>query len=71
MSICTQETSHQSMINRHGVNLLEGVSQTLRIWRDRIRTRQELTHWSQRDMHDAGISWSEMVAEAEKPFWRA
>ena len=33
--------------------------------------RQELAHRSDRDLHDVGISWSDIVHEAEKPFWRA
>ena len=27
--------------------------------------------WSDRDLHDVGLSWSDIVREAEKPFWRA
>ncbi|WP_423890296.1 DUF1127 domain-containing protein [Bradyrhizobium sp.] len=43
----------------------------LHLWVDRWRQRHELTHWSDRDLHDVGLSWSDVVSEAEKPFWRA
>jgi uncharacterized protein YjiS (DUF1127 family) len=33
--------------------------------------RQELTQFTERDLHDVGLSWSDIVYEAEKPFWRA
>jgi uncharacterized protein YjiS (DUF1127 family) len=26
---------------------------------------------SDRDLHDVGLSWSDVATEAEKPFWRA
>jgi uncharacterized protein YjiS (DUF1127 family) len=44
---------------------------TLHVWRERQRQRRELTHWTDRDLHDVGLSWSDIVHEAEKPFWRA
>jgi uncharacterized protein YjiS (DUF1127 family) len=30
-----------------------------------------LTRWTERDLHDVGLCWSDIVHEAEKPFWRA
>jgi uncharacterized protein YjiS (DUF1127 family) len=50
---------------------LAGVAELLHTWRERIQQRRELTHWSERDIHDAGLSWSDVVYEAQKPFWRA
>ena len=47
------------------------VSETLHLWRDRQRQRRELAQWTDRDLHDVGLSWSDIVHEAEKPFWRA
>jgi hypothetical protein len=49
--------THESMTNHHALSVLAGVG--------------ELTHWSERDLHDAGLSWSDVVYEAQKPFWRA
>ena len=67
MSIYT----HQPMINHHGSGFWAQVEETIHTWRERIRSRQELAHWSERDLHDVGISRSDIVHEAEKPFWRA
>ena len=63
--------SHQSMTNNHGSGLFAQLSETLQIWRDRQRQRRELAQWTDRDLHDVGLSWSDIVHEAEKPFWRA
>ncbi|MGA7999179.1 MAG: DUF1127 domain-containing protein [Bradyrhizobium sp.] len=63
--------SHQSMTNHHGSGLFGQLGETFQVWRDRARQRRELTHWTDRDLHDVGLSWSDIVREAEKPFWRA
>jgi len=67
MSILT----HQSMTNHHGTGLLARLSETFHVWRDRQRQRRELAQWTDRDLHDIGLSWSDIANEAEKPFWRA
>ena len=67
MSTCT----HESMTNHHGSGLLAQISETLNIWRDRQRQRRELAQWTDRDIRDVGLSWSDVVREVEKPFWRA
>jgi uncharacterized protein YjiS (DUF1127 family) len=64
-------TSHASMTNHHGRGFFAQLSETLHIWRERRRQRRELARWSDRDLHDVGLSWSDVVREAEKPFWRA
>jgi uncharacterized protein YjiS (DUF1127 family) len=63
--------SHESMINHHGSGLLAYLTEKLHVWRDRRRQRRELSEWTDRDLHDVGLSWSDIVNEAEKPFWRA
>ena len=63
--------SHIPMINHHGSGLLAKLSETVHVWRDRQRQRRELAQWTDRDLHDVGLSWSDIVHEAEKPFWRA
>jgi len=63
--------THESMINSHGPSLFTRIAETLHIWRRRQLQRRELTHWSERELHDVGLSWSDVVHEAEKPFWRA
>jgi uncharacterized protein YjiS (DUF1127 family) len=67
MSTCT----HETMTNHHGSGLFAQLSDTLHTWRDRVRQRRELAQWTDRDLHDVGLSWSDIVHEAEKPFWRA
>jgi uncharacterized protein YjiS (DUF1127 family) len=59
------------MINHHELGFLARLSGRLNTWRKRRRQRRELSHWTDRDLHDAGLSWSDVIREAEKPFWRA
>ena len=67
MSIYT----HEMMTNHHVMGIWASLSDTFHLWRERYRTRQELAQWSERDMRDVGISWSDIAHEVEKPFWRA
>ena len=67
MSTCT----HESMINHHGSGLFAQINETLHVWRQRQRDRRQLAELSERERHDVGLSWSDVVYEAEKPFWRA
>ena len=60
-----------SMINHHGRGLAKQVSDTLRTWRDRVRQRRVLAQWTDHDLHDVGLSWSDIALEVRKPFWRA
>ena len=63
--------SHQPMINHHGSGILAQLSETFHVWQERVRNRRELAQWTERDLHDVGVSWSDIANEAEKPFWRA
>jgi uncharacterized protein YjiS (DUF1127 family) len=67
MSTCT----HESMTNHHVPGLLSQLSDTVHIWRQRYHDRRELAQWTDRDLHDIGISASDVAFEAGKPFWRA
>ena len=67
MSLCVC----QNVTNNHDSGVLGRLSHRLQVWFDRWRQRDELVHWSDRDLHDVGLSWSDVVREAEKPFWRA
>ena len=67
MSILT----HEPMINHHGSELFAKFSETLHVWRQRQIDRRQLAELSDRDLHDVGLSWSDIALEAEKPFWRA
>jgi uncharacterized protein YjiS (DUF1127 family) len=59
------------MTNHHVAGVWANLAETFRTWRQRYRARQELAQWTDRDLHDVGLSWSDIVREAEKPFWRA
>jgi uncharacterized protein YjiS (DUF1127 family) len=67
MSTCT----HESMTNHHVTGIWSELSETFHTWRQRYQSRRELSQWTDRDLHDVGISWSDIINEAEKPFWRA
>ena len=63
--------SHSLMTNHHSEGFWAQLGETLQVWRDRSRQRRELAQWTERDLHDVGLSWSDIASEAEKPFWRA
>lgn len=63
--------THDAMTNLHSWGLVKRISDTLRIWRERVRLRGELAQWTDRDLHDVGLSWSDIALEVWKPFWRA
>ncbi len=63
--------THESMINHHGSGFFAQLSETLRTWRQRQIQRRQLAELTARDLHDVGLSWSDIAYEAEKPFWRA
>ena len=63
--------THESMINHHGSGLFAQLRETFHVWRERQVSRRELAQLTERDLHDVGLSWSDVVYEAEKPFWRA
>ncbi|WP_022720541.1 DUF1127 domain-containing protein [Rhodopseudomonas sp. B29] len=65
MSTCASQT----MTNHH-VGALSEIAQTLRRWGRRARERTELARFSERELHDVGLSWGEMLHEVDKPFWR-
>ena len=67
MSILT----HETMTNHHVVDVFARLGETLHTWRQRYRTRQELAQWTERDLHDVGLSRGDIALEIEKPFWRA
>ncbi|MBI5323656.1 DUF1127 domain-containing protein [Bradyrhizobium sp.] len=63
--------THESMINHHGPSLFSQLVETFRVWRDRYAMRRELGTWSERDLHDIGVSIADVAYELDKPFWRA
>lgn len=64
-------TSIQSMTNHHDEGFFKLLAEKIQDWHVRRQQRAELSHFSERDLHDIGLSWSEMMYEVEKPFWQA
>lgn len=62
---------NQSMTNHHVPGVFNQVGETLHVWWERYERRRELSQWSERDLHDIGMSRSDIALETEKPFWRA
>ena len=67
MSTCT----HELMINHHAPGVFAQLGETLHVWRQRYEARRELSTWTERDLHDIGVSSSDVIYEVSKPFWRA
>lgn len=61
----------ETMTNNHSLGILARITETVHLWRQRQHGRRELLHVSERDLHDVGLSWSDALHEADKPFWRA
>ena len=63
--------THNSMINHHGQGVLAQLTDTVHVWRQRYEARRELAQWSDRDLHDIGLSTGDVIHETSKPFWQA
>ena len=63
--------SMHPMTNHHVPGIWTHLGETLHIWRQRYQDRQELAQWTDQDLHDVGLSWSDIASEVNKPFWRA
>jgi uncharacterized protein YjiS (DUF1127 family) len=63
--------THESMINHHGHGFFSQLAETFHTWRERYAMRSELSRWSERDLHDIGVSSADVAYEVDKPFWRA
>ena len=46
------------------------IGEVLQKWYRRYMMRCELGRLSEHDLHDVGSSWSDVVEEVDKPFWR-
>lgn len=67
MSTCVSQT----MTNHHGSGMLSRTAELVRLWHMRYRARQDLAAWSERDLHDLGLSRGDVAFEIDKPFWQA
>jgi uncharacterized protein YjiS (DUF1127 family) len=61
---------HPSRTNHPVSGLLAQIGETLHVWRERQMARRELARWTERDLHDVGVSRCDIINEVEKPFWR-
>ena len=60
-----------AVTNFHVNDLISRIVRTFSVWRERVRSRTELARWSERELHDIGVSASSVADEINKPFWRA
>jgi uncharacterized protein YjiS (DUF1127 family) len=65
----TIETDQSGIVHRAS-EYLQSVATSLRVWRHRSQTRRSLKVLSEQHLSDIGISRTEAVVEADKPFWR-
>lgn len=54
-----------------GPGVAERLGRTLRLWQDRLRERRELATLTLRDLHDIGVTPSEVWDELRQPVWRS
>ncbi len=52
------------------VTLMDRIRETLALWHRRTRERDQLALLTDRDLHDAGLTTSDVWLETRKPFWR-
>jgi uncharacterized protein YjiS (DUF1127 family) len=48
-----------------------GLWQVCNLWRDRVRQRRRLVELDDRLLSDIGVTRSDALREADKPFWEA
>jgi uncharacterized protein YjiS (DUF1127 family) len=58
-------TARQTVIRKPA-----GFFAMVRLWRIRVRERQELAGLTSRELRDFGASRSEAIGEVRKPFWQ-
>ena len=52
------------------LGLIRRMAATIRLWRRRVRSRQELRELSDHSLKDIGLSRDAVAYEVAKPFWR-
>jgi uncharacterized protein YjiS (DUF1127 family) len=62
--------THHPVTNSQLLSVVPRLGALLRLWRRRIRERDQLARLSERDLHDLGLSRGAVYAELRKPFWR-
>lgn len=64
-------TLHHAEVRPHSMAWVSQAARMVGIWVRRMRERDELAQWGERELHDVGISASDAWVEMQKPFWRA
>jgi len=69
-----QAASHVAARHRTALDDLSDAAQsffsTLRLWRRRVRERDQLSRLDDRMLKDIGITRAEALQLSDKPFWR-
>ena len=66
--------THPSLTNRQPLAVrpwVGGLAATLRLLHRRIRERQALANFTERDLADFGATTADVYRELSTPFWRA
>ena len=63
--------AHAGRVRESGVDTLRRVLSTLAFWHERARQRRALAELPEEMLKDIGVSRSEAMREAGKPFWKA
>ncbi len=58
------------LAGHHRSFLVDRMRSAVAQWRDRMTELSELARWNDRDLHDIGMSRSDLADELRKPFWR-
>lgn len=58
------------LAGHHRIDLTDRIRAAYTRWQDRMAERSELARWNDRDLHDIGMSRSDLANELRKPFWR-
>jgi uncharacterized protein YjiS (DUF1127 family) len=62
--------AHHQVTNYQPWSVVTGLGARLRLWRRRVRERNQLARLGERELHDLGLSRGTVYAELRKPFWR-
>lgn len=65
----TMESGQAGIVQRAS-EYLQSLATSHRAWRQRSQTRRSLMALSEQHLSDIGVSRTEAVVEADKPFWR-
>lgn len=64
------EAVPQLAVRPHGRRWLAGAVDRVLTWSERARQRRQLMQFDDHLLRDIGISRSEAITEADKPFWQ-